>query len=268
MTMHPRWTRKTLIIGGTAAWGLLLISCAVASRSVVAPPFVAGAEYVGTKECAQCHSDKTKTFETATHSRIVLAKGSPGSSGCESCHGAGSLHVSSGGARGTIVNPRRSPETCFQCHLDKRAQFSLPNSHPVLAGKVSCADCHDPHAGNVIPGTGADLEGKNATCTKCHTQQKGPFVYEHAAMREGCTVCHNPHGTVNQRMLVARDANLCLRCHLESPDVRLPPGGVINGNAILNGNENHNSRLMNGACWSTSCHEAPHGSNANNHFRY
>jgi len=131
---------------------------------------------------------------------------------------------------------------------------------------MSCGDCHEVHAGNAIRGSGADLESQNETCTKCHTQQKGPFVYEHGAMREGCTACHNPHGSVNQKMLVARDANLCLRCHLEAPD----PGvtGQINANAIRHTSENHNSRLMQGTCWSAGCHEAPHGSNASYHFRY
>jgi DmsE family decaheme c-type cytochrome len=134
-----------------------------------------------------------------------------------------------------------------------------------MSVKISCGDCHDPHEGNAIKGTGADLEAQNETCTRCHTAQKGPFVFEHGAMKEGCTVCHNPHGTINAKMLVARDANLCLRCHLERPDAG--SSGQINANAIAHTAQNHNSRLMQGTCWSTGCHEAPHGSNANNHFR-
>ena len=55
--------------------------------------------------------------------------------------------------------------------------------------------------GNAIVGTGVDLEGMNATCTKCHTQQKGPFVYEHSAMREGCVACHSPHGSNTEGMM-------------------------------------------------------------------
>lgn len=265
MSLPFRLTKNMLLFGGTAAWGLLLISCVTVDRAVLAPPKIAGATYVGSKDCAQCHSDKTDHFASASHARLALTDAKVGDTGCEACHGPGSLHTTSGGARGTIINPRRSPETCFQCHLDKRAQFSLPNSHQVLNGKMSCADCHEPHKGNVIVGTGADLESQNATCTKCHTEQKGPFVYEHAAMREGCVACHNPHGTVNQKMLVARDGNLCLRCHLEVGD----PGssGQINANAIRHSAENHNTRLMQGTCWSAGCHEAPHGSNASFHFR-
>jgi predicted CXXCH cytochrome family protein len=59
------------------------------------------------------------------------------------------------------------------------------------------------------------LSAATETCIRCHTQQAGPYTYPHGAIREeGCTACHNPHGTVNDKMLVARDANLCMRCHL------------------------------------------------------
>jgi DmsE family decaheme c-type cytochrome len=166
--------------------------------------------------------------------------------------------VKSGGARGTVINPRKSPETCFQCHLDKRGEMSLPHAHPVLAGKISCGDCHDPHKGNAIKGGALNLATANETCTECHTQQAGPFIYKHNAMLEGCTACHNPHGSVNQKMLVARDDNLCLRCHLE----------VAGKGQIIVGGEDHASRLQRGTCWSSGCHEAPHGSNANSHLRY
>ncbi len=265
MISHPRWSISTLLFGGSALWGLVLIGCVTADRALLAPPKIAGATFVGSKQCSQCHSDQTDHFATASHARLALADPKVGDTGCEACHGPGSLHVASGGSKGTIINPRRSPETCFQCHLDKRAQFSLPNSHQVLNGKMSCADCHEMHKGNAIAGTGADLEGQNAVCVKCHTEQKGPFVFEHGAMREGCTACHNPHGTINAKMLVARDANLCLRCHLEVGD----PGssGQVNANAIHRTAENHNTRLMQGTCWSAGCHEAPHGSNASFHFR-
>ena len=268
MTIRPRWTKTSLIFGGTALWGIVLIGCVTANRTIVAAPQIAGAKYIGSKQCAQCHTDQTEHFAGASHARLNLTDEKVGDTGCEACHGPGSLHAAAGGGKGTIVNPRKSPETCFQCHLDKRAQFSLPNSHQVLNGKMGCADCHEVHKGNAIVGTGADLEAQNATCTKCHTQQKGPFVFEHSAMREGCVACHNPHGTINQKMLVARDANLCLRCHLESPVAGTAGTGIINANAINSGVQNHNSRLMQGACWSAGCHEAPHGSNANNHFRY
>jgi len=265
MIAKNRWTKNTVIFGGTALWGLLLISCVTVDRAVLAPPSIAGAELVGNKECIQCHEEQVNHFGASTHAKLAIKDAKGNDASCEACHGPGSLHVKVGGSKATIINPRKSPETCFQCHLDKRGEFSLPNTHPVLSGKVSCVDCHNVHEGDAVKGTGTALESQNETCTKCHTAQKGPFVYEHGAMKEGCTACHNPHGSVNARMLVARDANLCLRCHLEAPS--LDNAGQINANAVLHTPENHNSRLMQGTCWSGGCHEAPHGSNANNHVR-
>jgi predicted CXXCH cytochrome family protein len=238
---------------------LLLISCVAVNRTMLAPPFIAGATFAGTKECSQCHEEQTSHFAGATHANLALADGKVGATGCEACHGPGSLHVKAGGGKGTIVNPKKSPEACFQCHLDKQGEFSLANSHAVMNGKMSCSDCHDPHEGNAIKGTGASLEAENETCTKCHTAQKGPFVFPHNAMKEGCTACHAPHGSLNQKMLVARDANLCLRCHL---DVSTAP------NSLVVGAGDHRSRLITGNCWSAGCHEAVHGSNGNKALRF
>ena len=270
MTKNPRsWPKNTFIFGGVAIWAVLLISCTMVDRTVVAPPQVAGATFVGSKECAQCHEETVKGFDTATHARLIVQGENAKGLGCESCHGPGSKHVQAVGGKGTIVNPGKSPETCFQCHLDKRGEFSLPHSHPVLAGKMSCTECHDPHKGNAIKGSGASsLKSENETCTECHTAQKGPFVFEHNAMREGCTVCHSPHGSVNQKMLVQRDANLCLKCHLEHPTT-VGNGTIVAGEdhaGFSNGIAN-TSRINRGTCWSSGCHEGVHGSNINSHFR-
>lgn len=259
MIPRSRRTKNTLLFGGIAAWGLLLISCVTVNRTIIAPPAVAGAHFVGSKECAECHSDQTDHFSSSSHARVALADSSLGDTGCETCHGPGSLHVKVGGSKSTIVNPGKSPETCFQCHLEMRGSFSLPNAHQVLNGKMSCDDCHEPHAGNMIKGSGASLEAENETCTSCHAAQKGPFIFPHKAMAEGCVACHAPHGSVNQKMLIARDANLCLRCHLETTTT---PG------IILVGGEDHRTRLQNGTCWSAGCHEAVHGSNASAPLRY
>ena len=279
MSTPRHWTKSTLIFGGAAAWGLLLVSCVVADRTVVAPPQVAGATFVGSKKCEECHEDQTGHFATATHAKLALKDAKGVNIGCESCHGAGSLHVKVGGSKATIINPGKSPEACFQCHLDKRSQFSLPSTHPVLTrdsgngrtGNVTCVDCHDVHADKAIRGSGAAMEKMNKTCAECHVAQAGPFVFEHAAVvKEGCVACHNPHGSVNQKMLVARDVNLCLRCHLTAPPSDAASAGQVSTSSRYNtthSGELHNSDFQRGACWSAGCHEAIHGSNVNNHFR-
>ena len=261
MSTPRHWTKSTLIFGGAAAWGLLLVSCVVADRTIVAPPQVAGATFVGSKKCAECHEELTGSFDGATHNKIAMKDAKGVDIGCESCHGGGSLHVKAGGSKGTIVNPSISPETCYTCHLDKRGEFALPYAHPVNNGQVTCNDCHNPHQGHVVKRSGAELETPNETCTKCHIAQKGPFLFKHEAMVEGCTTCHNPHGSVNQKMLTARDSNLCLKCHLEHPL-------TTNPNTIVVGGADHRTRMQGGTCWIAGCHEDVHGSNAHKAMRY
>jgi predicted CXXCH cytochrome family protein len=97
------------------------------------------------------------------------------------------------------------------------------------------------------------------TCTKCHIAQRGPFVFEHEAIREGCTTCHEPHGTINDKMLVQRNQNLCLRCHFQQ---QTGPGKV------LIGGRDHTPLLSRGTCWSAGCHEAVHGSHIGSSLRF
>jgi predicted CXXCH cytochrome family protein len=235
-----------------------LLSCATVSRTVVAPPQIPGATYVGSKSCSDCHEDITKGFDTATHARLQAHGPNATEVGCESCHGPGSLHSESGGVKHTIVNPQKSPETCFQCHLEMRGQFALPYHHPLAEGRVTCSDCHDAHKGPAIQGGGTALAGADETCLRCHSAQRGPHVFEHEAMREGCATCHNPHGSVNPKLLTARNAVLCLKCHFQQQ----APG------QLLIGGRDHSTFVSRGTCWTAGCHEAVHGSKVSSSLRF
>src|SRR3989338_3263730 len=83
------------------------------------------ADYVGTESCAACHQKEFKEFQQSTHARIAIPGEDVKAQGCEMCHGPGSLHVDAGGGKGVggIINPRKDPSTCFECHLDKKAEF-------------------------------------------------------------------------------------------------------------------------------------------------
>jgi predicted CXXCH cytochrome family protein len=228
-------------------------------RTIVAPPLVAGATFVGSSKCSQCHEGVTDGFHDATHAKLMAPGKNALEMGCESCHGPASLHVKSGGEAGTIHNPGSSPESCYACHLDKRGEFSLPFSHPVASGQMSCSDCHNPHEGPAVPEGGTQLDGMNSSCLNCHASQGGPYVFEHEASREGCVACHNPHGSVNGKMLKARNANLCLQCHFQQ---QTAPG------VILIGGRDHAAFLARGTCWTGGCHEAVHGSHVSSSLRF
>lgn len=258
MKLKLRLTKNTLIFGGVAVWGLFLIGCVAVNRTMLVVPHIPGATIVGDKACKECHAEQVEKFGTASHAKLAFADPKLGSTGCEACHGAGSLHVKQGGTKHTIINPQKSPETCFECHLEKRGEFSLPYAHAVSNGNVSCSDCHNPHSGKATNGTGASLRTQAEACSECHTAQKGPYIFKHNAMKEGCTACHNPHGSVNQKMLKAPDSNLCLQCHAT---------GSAPGTLFASGRD-HAGNPVNGTCWVAGCHEGVHGSNTSHALRY
>jgi len=272
-----------LICGAACGAVCFLNSCSTAPAAAFAPPEIPGAHFVGNQACLDCHANYVRIFPTSPHARVrfnvASSTGVPpvrlgGSQdfrepethgrnaratnfGCESCHGPGSKHIEVGGGRGKfIVNPGKDPSACFQCHLDVHAEFELPQHHPVIEGRMNCVQCHDPHGSEILkPAGGLAMARLNESCAQCHREQAQPFVFEHEALREGCTVCHNPHGSVNRKLLVEADDNLCLRCHAQ---VQGP--GVARGEIFI-GKVPHTTLLQMGACWSAGCHTAVHGSN-------
>jgi len=240
----------------------LMSSCSTIERTVVAPPQIEGAHYVGNKTCADCHTNIARVFPGSPHARFYKddLKWAP-MAGCESCHGPGSEHVKAGGGRdGRIVNPGKDPTSCFQCHLETHAEFNLPHHHPIVEGRMNCVQCHDPHGRDIKkPARGLAMARLNDSCAECHREQSRPFVFEHEALREGCTTCHNPHGSINSKMLVERDVNLCLKCHAQVQ--------AVSGQIVI-GKEDHTSYLRRSACFSAGCHTAVHGSNVSPKLRY
>jgi len=272
-----RWRRGLALTAGVVVLLLAVISCRSVNRSVVLLPNVPGAKYVGSRECEVCHDEIYRNFQTADHARLITEGPNALEAGCESCHGPASLHVESGGdvlppysfrpgrpqttSYGGRLMPSaaRTVETvCFECHGDVRGQFNLPDHHPVPEGKMSCTDCHSPHKGSIHIAGGTALLSENEGCLRCHDAQRGPYVFEHEALREGCTTCHTPHGSINARLLKVRDANLCLKCHFQQ----------VSGGRILIGGSDHTLRLQQGTCWTAGCHEAVHGSRVNSSLRF
>lgn len=262
--MKLRCPGNLVLFGGLGVWAALLVACTmVGERTIMVPPAsVPGAKIVGAETCVKCHGNITSGFHDATHAHLAMKdeKGVRKNVSCESCHGPASEHVKAG-TRATILNPKISPDTCLQCHINTRAEFSLPHTHPVLAGKIACTQCHNPHEGEalVTGGTRSLAATSNAVCAKCHPAQSGPFTFEHEALREGCVTCHSPHGAVNDKMLKARNNALCYQCHFQNQ---------TSGTQIMHGGVDHSQNVIRGTCWTAGCHEAIHGSHINSNLRF
>jgi DmsE family decaheme c-type cytochrome len=140
---------------------------------------------------------------------------------------------------------------CYGCHSDVKGTFAMPFHHPVPEGAVSCSDCHDVH-GTFKPNNLRSTVDQNLICTKCHAETRGPFVFEHAAVKaEGCMGCHTPHGSQNARLLNMPNVNvLCNQCH--SPVAAGTVHSMGAGSSELT------------SC--TNCHTWIHGSNLNQAF--
>jgi predicted CXXCH cytochrome family protein len=109
----------------------------------------------------------------------------------------------------------------------------------------------------------------NDKCAQCHRDKVEPKVFEHLALREGCTVCHDVHGSINDKMLIARNQTLCLRCHAQhpptTPTALTAPRSQYYGTASMTGD------VATGTCWSSQaggCHTAVHGSNVQYQLKY
>jgi DmsE family decaheme c-type cytochrome len=202
--------------------------------------------------CLTCHEKgRQANYLSSLHDRRNVE--------CTSCHG---IHqYKSAKAQLKTV---RDADTCYTCHKSVRAKMSRTSHHPVREGKVACASCHNVHDGarpNML------LEDSvNELCYKCHAEKRGPYLFEHAPVREDCVSCHDPHGTNQSRLLKQKAPNLCWNCHLTGSGhfgsgdnfstergVPVAPPGAPSGYPTVN------SRFIERSC--RSCHVKLHGSN-------
>ena len=187
-----------------------------------------------TKRCMTCHeaNPEQREFMRSTHNENGVT--------CTSCH---SVHHSK---LEHLLVQKQTP-LCFSCHAEQKADFQKPFHHRVEEGLIQCDDCHNPH-GTLAARQLRSTPDQDAVCFKCHSDKRGPFVFEHEPVKvEGCTSCHFPHGSTNPRMLTsARTNSLCLQCHAATSAI----------------GHTQNTRIQ--QC--IDCHSNIHGSNLSNVF--
>jgi DmsE family decaheme c-type cytochrome len=199
--------------------------------------------------CLTCHEKGHQThWAGSAHDRRKVA--------CNSCH---SVHEFKS-PRAQLKTARDS-ETCNSCHPQIRAKGMRNSHHPVREGRMECASCHNPHDGSRPKLMKADWITDQ--CLTCHTEKRGPFLWEHAPVRENCALCHDPHGSNHDKLLVAKQPFLCQRCHLNTRH----PGTLYDGantlaGAVVSapGRPTVSNRAVEHAC--KNCHQSVHGGNA------
>jgi DmsE family decaheme c-type cytochrome len=191
--------------------------------------------------CLGCHDNgRQVNWHGSVHDRRNVA--------CISCH---SVH--SGQSLRANLKTLRDAETCYTCHQSIRAKSLRTSHHPVREGKLDCGSCHNPHDSTTPKMVSA--QWVNEKCLECHTEKRGPFLWEHAPVRENCLNCHDPHGSNHDKLLVAKQPFLCQRCHLNTRH----PGTLYDGVNALTGTSVSN-RAIEHSC--KNCHQNVHGSNA------
>ncbi len=230
-------------------------------------PFEVGGRAVG---CEGCHGDGARHIESgvAADIRRFDTEGS-GDAACLECHrtrGLSEWHASTHAREDvscsechTIHKASRPLDSCQKCHADVAGRFQLPYRHPVREQKMSCASCHDVHAGT--DKQLATHQRTNDLCYRCHQDKEGPFIFEHAPVQEDCMQCHDPHGAVSRGMLAVSEPMLCLQCHefhfhtgYRSADGEVTVGGVPRDNPL--GRFSFNAGMTT-RC--TQCHQRIHG---------
>jgi DmsE family decaheme c-type cytochrome len=191
--------------------------------------------------CLTCHNRGTHAgWQGSAHESRNLS--------CTSCH---SVHA----PKSTTNQLVKATETqlCATCHRVQVAKTERAVAHmPVREGKMSCSSCHNPHGS--VSNVKALRVGSSIgeSCNTCHTEMRGPVLWEHAPVRENCATCHDPHGSSNDRMLVVRQPMLCQRFHMGIGH----PSTIYDNNAIT---VSKNNRMFGRSC--VNCHSNIHGSN-------
>lgn len=207
-----------------------LLSSAIAAETAAtaAQPESANA-YVGSETCQACHDDAFQEFGKTRMGRLFLKhpRDAWEKQGCESCHGPGKAHVDAGGGKGVgglISFAKDDPTpitkqnaTCLRCHQRGARLFWEGSVHE--SRDVACTNCH------VVMKEVADraaLAKATVTdvCGQCHLQKFAQQMrLSHMPLREGkmdCASCHNPHGTVTEKLLKANSINdVCYICHAD-----------------------------------------------------
>jgi len=200
------------------------------------PPWLTFAQ--SKSDCLVCHGEQSLSMERKGKQvslyvdKAAFAHSAHGDLDCVACH--------VGFNPADIPHARRiKPVDCVSCHDDQQFEAYSASVHgrKGAGGKqaAACVDCHTKHAIRKLTDE-SPLERKQfalETCSRCHANVEEKYKSsDHArAVAEGvkgapvCIDCHDEHQVVSPADTSAqtnrrREAAMCLRCHLDNPEVR------------------------------------------------
>jgi DmsE family decaheme c-type cytochrome len=188
--------------------------------------------------CMNCHTQHVgMQWRGSVHQRNGV--------GCAECHSAHAVVDA-------VSQLTEQAGVCYACHPRQRSDSYKPYAHPVRQGIMTCTGCHDVH--HSVNSALLKRNNLNELCWSCHTELRGPFLFEHAPVPEDCSLCHYAHGSINPALLTRRPPLLCQACHSQRghPSVSYTDQGLPGGNSP-------SVFVAGGSC--LNCHRQVHGSN-------
>jgi DmsE family decaheme c-type cytochrome len=171
-------------------------------HKVHAPADKVLAKKTQTEVCFSCHKEqRAASLKISTH---PIQQGKVVCSDCHNPHGSQGPNM---------VKKNTIPETCWQCHAEKRGPF-LFEHQPVVE---NCAYCHAPHGSNISP---MMISRSPFLCQSCHdgTHASGSAIAGAAAGNQGGFV-GNPSANTTGRG--------CINCHAQIHGSNSPSGGYL-----------------------------------------
>jgi predicted CXXCH cytochrome family protein len=110
---------------------------------------------------------------------------------------------------------------CLQCHEDLTKGKSV---HAAVS--MGCTTCHSAVDARDIPHTIKNKIARGLSsaqpglCYDCHDSSSFKKKEIHGALGLGCTICHNPHSSRQDKLLRAALPDVCYACHDSAPFTR------------------------------------------------
>jgi len=130
------------------------------------------------------------------------------------------------------VSTRAAEVDCLLCHGDLAKGKVV---HAAVA--MGCPTCHTAIDAQEVPHKKTNKLAKGLSaeqpelCYGCHEKIKFTNKTVHPALSMGCTGCHNPHSSKNEKLLVAEPPALCFNCHdkaeFSRKNVHMPVAGGL-----------------------------------------